>query len=68
MLGTRADHLWWRIFAPRRPVRSKHRTKTHTMAKLTPRDQDYSKWYNEIVVEADLAQHSDVKGLSLIHI
>ena len=32
------------------------------MAKLTPREQDYSKWYNEIVVEADLAQHSDVKG------
>ena len=31
------------------------------MAKLTPRDQDYSKWYNEIVVEADLAQ---VKGIS----
>ena len=27
-----------------------------TMAKLTPRDKDYSKWYNEIVVEADLAQ------------
>ena len=36
------------------------------MAKLTPRDQDYSKWYNEIVVEADLAQHSDVKGCMVI--
>lgn len=36
------------------------------MAKLTPRDKDYSKWYNELVVEADLAQHSDVKGCMVI--
>ena len=36
------------------------------MAKLTSREQDYSKWYNEIVVEADLAQHSDVKGCMVI--
>ena len=36
------------------------------MPKLTSREQDYSKWYNEIVVEADLAQHSDVKGCMVI--
>ena len=31
-------------------------------SKLTSREEDYSKWYNELVVQADLAQHSDVKG------
>ena len=34
--------------------------------KLTPRSQDYSKWYNELVTTADLAQHSDVKGCMVI--
>lgn len=36
------------------------------MAKLTARAEDYSKWYNELVVQADLAQHSDVKGCMVI--
>ncbi|NQX90976.1 MAG: proline--tRNA ligase [Flavobacteriales bacterium] len=37
------------------------------MAKgLTSRSVDYSKWYNELVVQADLAQHSDVKGCMVI--
>ncbi|WP_306640180.1 proline--tRNA ligase [Sanyastnella coralliicola] len=36
------------------------------MAKLTARSDDYSKWYNELVVQADLAQHSDVKGCMVI--
>lgn len=41
--------------------------KFHFMAeKLTPRGEDYSKWYNELVVQADLAQHSDVKGCMVI--
>jgi prolyl-tRNA synthetase len=34
--------------------------------KLTSRAQDYSKWYNELVSMADLAQHSDVKGCMVI--
>lgn len=34
--------------------------------KLTTRETDYSKWYNELVVQADLAQHSDVKGSMII--
>jgi prolyl-tRNA synthetase len=34
--------------------------------KLTSRSTDYSKWYNELVVMADLAQHSDVKGCMII--
>ena len=34
--------------------------------KLTSRAEDYSKWYNELVTMADLAQHSDVKGCMVI--
>ena len=34
--------------------------------KLTSRATDYSKWYNELVVMADLAQHSEVKGCMII--
>ena len=34
--------------------------------KLTPRSTDYSKWYNEIVVQADLAENSAVRGCMII--
>lgn len=34
--------------------------------KLTSRAEDYSKWYNELVMQADLAQHSEVKGCMVI--
>ena len=34
--------------------------------KLTPREKDYSKWYNEIVVQADLAENSAVRGCMII--
>lgn len=34
--------------------------------KLTKRSEDYSKWYNELVGIADLAEHSDVKGCMVI--
>ena len=33
---------------------------------LISRDEDYSKWYNELVEKADLAQHSDVRGCMVI--
>ena len=37
------------------------------MAKhLTTREADYSKWYNELVVKADLAQNSGVRGSMVI--
>ncbi|MEY4969677.1 MAG: hypothetical protein RLZZ261_1448 [Bacteroidota bacterium] len=37
------------------------------MAKnLTPRATDYSKWYNELVVQADLADNSGVRGCMVI--
>ena len=33
---------------------------------LTSRAEDYSKWYNDIVVKADLADHSSVRGCMVI--
>jgi prolyl-tRNA synthetase len=33
---------------------------------LTTRAQDYSKWYNELVVKADLAENSGVRGCMVI--
>ncbi|WP_417886511.1 proline--tRNA ligase [Zunongwangia sp.] len=33
---------------------------------LTSREQDYSKWYNELVVKADLAENSSVRGCMVI--
>ena len=35
-------------------------------AKLTSREKDYSKWYNEIVFNADLAENSAVRGCMII--
>lgn len=34
--------------------------------KLTSRVEDYSKWYNELVVKADLAENSAVRGCMVI--
>lgn len=36
------------------------------MAKLTTRTEDYSKWYNELVVKANLAENSKVRGSMVI--
>ncbi len=33
---------------------------------LTSRDEDYSKWYNELVVKSDLAENSGVRGCMVI--
>lgn len=33
---------------------------------LTSREENYSDWYNELVVKADLAEHSDVRGCMVI--
>ena len=39
----------------------------NNMAKnLTKRSEDYSKWYNELVVKADLAENSAVRGCMVI--
>ena len=34
--------------------------------KFITRAEDYSKWYNELVNRADLAEHSDVRGCMVI--
>lgn len=36
------------------------------LKELTKRSEDYSKWYNELVVKADLAEQSDVRGCMVI--
>jgi prolyl-tRNA synthetase len=33
---------------------------------ITPKETDYSKWYNDLVVQADLADHSAVRGCMVI--
>ncbi len=33
---------------------------------LTTRSEDYSKWYNELVIKADLAENSAVRGMMVI--
>ncbi|WKK66714.1 proline--tRNA ligase [Lutimonas zeaxanthinifaciens] len=35
-------------------------------SKLTKRAEDYSKWYNELVLKADLAENSGVRGMMVI--
>src|SRR5580693_3440579 len=33
---------------------------------ITSREQDYSKWYNDLVIKGSLADHSEVKGCMVI--
>ena len=44
--------------------------KENTMAKelkqLTPREENYSQWYNDLVVKAGLAESSAVRGCMVI--
>jgi len=34
--------------------------------KLTKRSEDYSKWYNELVIRAGLAEYSGIRGMMVI--
>mgnify|MGYP003643017086 CR=1 FL=1 len=46
---------------------TQHLCQTNNMGKnLTKRSEDYSKWYNELVVKADLAENSGVRGCMVI--
>ncbi len=36
------------------------------LKELTKRSEDYSKWYNELVVKAGLAEQADVRGCMVI--
>lgn len=48
-------------------TRSQHLCQNQTMAKkLTSREEDYSKWYNELVIKADMAENSGVRGCMVI--
>src|SRR6056300_446539 len=56
-------------FAPQRICIIKYRQnlcQKFMGTKLTSREKDYSKWYNEIVVHADLAENSAVRGCMVI--
>ncbi|ATP55519.1 proline--tRNA ligase [Pedobacter ginsengisoli] len=33
---------------------------------ITSKNEDYSQWYNDIVIKADLAEHSSVKGCMVV--
>ena len=53
-------------------IRCKYREKTQIFLKffmakeITPRSENYSQWYNDIVVKADLAEQSAVRGCMVI--
>ena len=49
------------------PKKVQHLCQISKMSKnITSRAQDYSKWYNELVVKADLAENSAVRGCMVI--
>ena len=35
---------------------------------ITPMEEDFSRWYTDVVLRAELMDYSEVRGLSLIHI
>src|SRR5262245_37345417 len=37
-----------------------------TSEKITPRAQDFSEWYNDVIAQAELADHSPVRGCMVI--
>lgn len=53
-----------------KPLNNRDLNRPKIMAKelkdLTKRSEDYSKWYNELVVKADLAEQSAVRGCMVI--
>jgi prolyl-tRNA synthetase len=50
-----------------RSKQSKYYTKNPSMAKvLTPRAENYAQWYNDLVIKADLAENSAVRGCMVI--
>lgn len=54
------------LFILRYCIPKKVKTELKKMAKLTSRSEDYSKWYNELVVKAGLAENSGVRGCMVI--
>lgn len=56
----------FRLDSKRRYKLNQYGKNKNSMAKLTSRAEDYSKWYNELVVKADLAENSGVRGCMVI--
>ena len=56
--------------APKVPFRGFRGKRNINMAKelkeLTPRSENYSQWYNDLVIKADLAENSAVRGCMVI--
>lgn len=48
------------------PLKTLFYIRTNMAKDFAKREQDYSKWYNELVVRADLAETSDVRGAMII--
>jgi prolyl-tRNA synthetase len=44
----------------------KEKEKDRTLKEITPRSQDYSQWYLDVVLKADLADYGPVKGCMVI--
>jgi prolyl-tRNA synthetase len=51
-------------------IKTRKQIKQHRMAKelkeLTPRSENYSQWYQDLVIKADLAENSAVRGCMVI--
>ncbi len=47
-------------------IKDKHRTKTFMSKALPTRADNYSQWYQDLVVKADLAENSAVRGCMVI--
>ena len=47
-------------------IRNKFYAKLSVGKNLTSREEDYSKWYNELVVKANMAENSAVRGCKVI--
>jgi len=48
------------------PIKKRLNNMATELKDLTKRSEDYSKWYNELVVKADLAEQADVRGCMVI--
>lgn len=46
---------------------AQHEQKDDEMAKkITPRSEDYSRWYSDVIAAADMAEHAPVRGCMII--
>jgi prolyl-tRNA synthetase len=48
------------------PINFRHNSQILVAEKITPRNQDYSQWYIDVVRNAKLADYSDVRGCMII--